>query len=120
MKRIAILLCVLSVAGCAGSGSRQSVKNQIDKELDAAVKVETTPSKQEEVNNALLPPLAVPGRKTGEAPAETQFDLVVSNTPAQPATDSTHNKMAIRFISHSRSWSHQAHRSPRASQTWLW
>jgi len=83
MKRIAILLCVLSVAGCAGSGSRQSVKNQIDKELDAAVKVETTPSKQEEVNNALLPPLAVPGRKTEEAPAETKFDLVVSNTPAQ-------------------------------------
>ena len=83
MKRIAILLCALSIAGCAGSGSRQSVKNQIDKELDAAVKVETTPSKQEEVNNALLPPLAVPGRKTGEAPAETKFDLVVSNTPAQ-------------------------------------
>ena len=83
MKRIAILLCVLSVAGCAGSGSRQSVKNQIDKELDAAVKVEATPSKQEEVNNALLPPLAVPGRKTEEAPAETKFDLVVSNTPAQ-------------------------------------
>ena len=83
MKRIAILLCVLSVAGCAGSGSRQSVKNQIDKELDAAVKVETTPSKQEEVNNALLPPLAVPGRKTDETPAETKFDLVVSNTPAQ-------------------------------------
>ena len=83
MKRIAILLCALSIAGCAGSGSRQSVKNQIDKELDAAVKVETTPSKQEEVNNALLPPLAVPGRKTEEAPAETKFDLVVSNTPAQ-------------------------------------
>jgi len=35
------------------------------------------------VNNALLPPLAVPGRKTEEAPAETKFDLVVSNTPAQ-------------------------------------
>ena len=83
MKRIAILLCVLSVAGCAGSGSRQSVKNQIDKELDAAVKVDATPSKQDEVNNALLPPLAVPGRKTDETPAETKFDLVVSNTPAQ-------------------------------------
>ena len=83
MKRIFILLCMLSIAGCAGSGSRQSVKNQIDKELDAAVGVEAAPSKQEEVNNALLPPLAVPGRKTEEAPAETKFDLVVSNTPAQ-------------------------------------
>lgn len=84
MKRIIILLCVLFVSACATSGSKQAVKNEITSQMDAAVKSSVQPSKQEEVNNALLPPLAAPTEKgDGGAPVEAKFDLAVSNTPAQ-------------------------------------
>lgn len=84
MKRIIILLCVLFVSACATSGSKQAVKNEITNQMDAAVKNATQPSKQEEVNNALLPPLVAPTEKTDAgAPVEAKFDLAVSNTPAQ-------------------------------------
>jgi len=84
MKRIIILLCVLFVSACATSGSKQAVKNEITNQMDAAVKNATQPSKQEEVNNALLPPLVAPTEKAdGGAPVEAKFDLAVSNTPAQ-------------------------------------
>ncbi len=83
MKRIFILLCILSIAGCASGGGKQSVKNQINTELDAAAKNSAKPSKQEEVNNALLPPLSSPATKADGMPVEAKFDLVVNNTPAQ-------------------------------------
>lgn len=84
MKRIIILLCVLFVSACATSGSKQAVKNEITNQMDAAVKNAAQPSKQEEVNNALLPPLVAPTEKTDAgAPVEAKFDLAVSNTPAQ-------------------------------------
>jgi MSHA biogenesis protein MshL len=84
MKRIIILLCVLFVSACATGGSKQAVKNEITNQMDAAVKNAAQPSKQEEVNNALLPPLVAPTEKTDAgAPVEAKFDLAVSNTPAQ-------------------------------------
>lgn len=84
MKRIIILLCVLFVSACATSGSKQAVKNEITNQMDAAVKNAAQPSKQEEVNNALLPPLVAPtGKADAGAPVEAKFDLAVSNTPAQ-------------------------------------
>lgn len=84
MKRIIILLCVLFVSACATSGSKQAVKNEITNQMDAAVKNAAQPSKQEEVNNALLPPLVAPTEKADAgAPVEAKFDLAVSNTPAQ-------------------------------------
>lgn len=84
MKRIIILLCVLFVSACATGGSKQAVKNEITNQMDAAVKNSAQPSKQEEVNNALLPPLVAPADKAdGGAPVEAKFDLAVSNTPAQ-------------------------------------
>jgi MSHA biogenesis protein MshL len=84
MKRIIILLCVLFVSACATGGSKQAVKNEITNQMDAAVKNAAQPSKQEEVNNALLPPLVAPTDKTDAgAPVEAKFDLAVSNTPAQ-------------------------------------
>lgn len=84
MKRIIILLCVLFISACATGGSKQAVKNEITNQMDAAVKNSAQPSKQEEVNNALLPPLVAPADKAdGGAPVEAKFDLAVSNTPAQ-------------------------------------
>ncbi len=83
MKRIFILLCMLSIAGCASNGAKQSVKNEINTELEAAAKDSAKPSKQEEVNNALLPPLSAPTPQADGAPVEAKFDLVVNNTPAQ-------------------------------------
>ncbi|MDO8312571.1 MAG: secretin N-terminal domain-containing protein [Sideroxyarcus sp.] len=83
MKRIFILLCMLSIAGCASNGAKQSVKNEINTELETAAKDSAQPSKQEEVNNALLPPLAVTPPQADSLPVEAKFDLVVNNTPAQ-------------------------------------
>lgn len=83
MKRIFILLCMLFLSACASGGSKQAVKNEINTQMDLAAKNSVEPSKQEEVNNALLPPLATPSEKLDAAPVEAKFDLAVSNTPAQ-------------------------------------
>jgi len=83
MKRIVILLCVLSLSACASSASKDAVKKEIGTQMEAAVNNSTQPSKQDEVNNALLPPLATPAEKSDGAPVEAKFDLAVSNTPAQ-------------------------------------
>jgi MSHA biogenesis protein MshL len=83
MKRIFVMLCLLSVAGCASTGA-SSVKQSIDAEMDVVAKERALPSKQDEVNNALLPPLAMPLQAAdGKMVAEAKFDLVVNNTPAQ-------------------------------------
>ena len=82
MKRLFVVLSLLFLAGCASSES-SSVKNKISMEMDAVVKESARPSKQEEVNNALLPPLAVPPPNADGASVEAKFDLVVNNTPAQ-------------------------------------
>ncbi len=83
MKRTIILLCLLTVAGCSSSGSKQNVANEINRELGVAARANVKPSKQDEVNAALLPPLTVPQTKLDSKPAEPKFDLVVNNTPAQ-------------------------------------
>jgi MSHA biogenesis protein MshL len=83
MKRLFILLCVLFVSGCASGGSKQAVKNEIKNQMDAAVKNSVQPSKQAEVDHALLPPVATGAGKAETATVESRFDLAVSNTPAQ-------------------------------------
>ncbi len=83
MKRLFILLSILSIAGCAASASKQSVKSEIDKELKADAKGSVKSNKQEEVNKALLPPLSAAALKADGKPVEAKFDLVVNNTPAQ-------------------------------------
>jgi MSHA biogenesis protein MshL len=82
MKRSVVMLCLLSLAGCASNGTG-SVKNKISMEMDAVARQSAQPSRQEEVNNALLPPLAAPAPSTEGMSAEAKFDLVVNNTPAQ-------------------------------------
>jgi len=84
MKRLVFLLCVLLLSACATDGAKQGVKNEIKAQMDIAAQSSAQPSKQDEVDNALLPPLAVaPADNTNGAPVEAKFDLAVSNTPAQ-------------------------------------
>ncbi len=82
MKRSLVVLCLLSLAGCASTGTG-SVKNKIGMEMDEIARQSAQPSRQEEVNNALLPPLAAPAPSAEGISAEAKFDLVVNNTPAQ-------------------------------------
>ncbi len=82
MRRLLVVLYLLSLVGCASSAS-SSVKNKISMEMDAVARESARPSKQEEVNNALLPPLVVPTPSADGTPVEAKFDLVVNNTPAQ-------------------------------------
>jgi len=83
MKVILILLSILTLAGCASAPPKQSVKEQINSEMDEAVNASVKPSKQEEVNAALLPPLATQAPVADGASVEAKFDLSVNNTPAQ-------------------------------------
>jgi MSHA biogenesis protein MshL len=83
MKRLAILLCVLFLSACAGSGSKKTTKEEIGAQMDAAVQSYAQPIKQEDVNNALLPPLSKPLEATEGISVEAKFDMAVSNTPAQ-------------------------------------
>ncbi len=83
MKHLFFLLALLLLSGCASDGSQRAVKAQINSELEVAARESTQPSKQEEVDNALLPPLAAPAPKAENISTEAKFDLVVSNTPAQ-------------------------------------
>ncbi|MDH2916917.1 MAG: secretin N-terminal domain-containing protein [Gallionella sp.] len=83
MKWITGMMLLLLVGGCASSGPKQDVANKINTELDAAVKESAAPSKQEDVNKALLPPLSAPMPQADNASTEAKFDLVVNNTPAQ-------------------------------------
>ncbi len=79
MRRLFIVLSLFAITGCATGGAGQGVKNQIDAELDTAVKAST----QTEVYDALLPPMPAPSASADAASAEAKFDLSVSNTPAQ-------------------------------------
>ena len=79
MRQIFIVLSMFAFAGCATNGASQNVKQQIDTELDAAVKAST----QTEVNDALLPPLPAAAVPADSAASEAKFDLSVNNTPAQ-------------------------------------
>jgi MSHA biogenesis protein MshL len=79
MRQIFIVLSLFAFAGCATNGASQNVKNQIDTELDAAVKAST----QTEVYDALLPPLPAAAVPADSAASEAKFDLSVNNTPAQ-------------------------------------
>jgi len=83
MKRIFILLSVLFISACASSSAKQGVKNEIGAQMDAAANNSVQPSKQDEVDHALLPPVSSPVSQVDETSVEPKFDLAVSNTPAQ-------------------------------------
>jgi MSHA biogenesis protein MshL len=80
--RITLWLGVLLLmAGCATPRSQDQVADSIQREMNQAVE-SAQPSKPEEVNNALLPPLAVGMPNMDNKSLDTKFDLTVNNTPA--------------------------------------
>ena len=80
--RITLWLGVLLLAGCATSSGRNQTADSIQREMNQAAQDSAQPSKPEEVNNALLPPLAVGMPKVDNKSLDTKFDLTVNNTPA--------------------------------------
>ena len=82
--RVSIWLCagLLLLAGCAAPATRNQTADAIQREMNQAVQGTVKPSRMDEVNNALLPPLTVGLPKVKNKPLEARFDLVVNNTPA--------------------------------------
>ncbi len=82
--RITLWLGVLLLlAGCATPKSQNQTADAIQREMNQAAQNSAQPSKPEEVNNALLPPLAVGMPKVDNKSLDTKFDLTVNNTPVQ-------------------------------------
>lgn len=82
MKRVSVLLTVLLLSACATGGNPKNLAaEKINQEMDAAVASHEA-AKQEAVNQALLPPLAV-ATQSDNKPPETRFDLAVNSTPAK-------------------------------------
>lgn len=83
MKKMTGLLALLLLSACATeSGIKGSAANKIKGEMDAAAGKEQT-KPEVAVNQALLPPLAVPLNTGSAKPAEARFDMAVNGTPAQ-------------------------------------
>ena len=83
MNRVSGLLLVLLLSACAaGGGPKNEAAEKIKQEMDAAAAPREA-AKQESVDQALLPPLAIPAPQTDSKPLETKFDLTVNNTAAK-------------------------------------
>ena len=80
--RTMLLLGVLLLAGCAATRSNNQVADSIQHEMNQAAQNSARPSKADEVNNALLPPLAMGIPKADGKSLDTKFDLAVNNVPA--------------------------------------
>ena len=80
--KITLLLGVLLLAGCAAPRSNDQIAESIQHEMNQAAQNSAQPSKPDEVNNALLPPLAMGMPKVDSKSLDTKFDLTVNNTPA--------------------------------------
>lgn len=83
MKQLFVLMLLLFLAACSSPGIKTETVVRINKEMDALVNESTTPSKQNAVNNALLPPLMTAQPKVESGQLELRFDLTVNNTPAK-------------------------------------
>ena len=81
--RAMLWLGVLLLAGCAATRSNNQVADSIQHEMNQAVQNSAQPSKPDEVNNALLPPLAMGMPNVDTKSLDTKFDLTVNNTPAR-------------------------------------
>ncbi|MBI5889663.1 MAG: secretin N-terminal domain-containing protein [Nitrosomonadales bacterium] len=82
MKRALGLSALLLLSACASSGNKNLAADRINQEMDAAVAAPVA-AKPEAVDQALLPPLAVPNAQADDKPTETKFDLSVNSTPAK-------------------------------------
>jgi MSHA biogenesis protein MshL len=73
---------LLLLAGCATPKNQNQTADSIRREMNQAAQDSAQPSKPEDVNSALLPPLAVGMPKVDSKSLDTKFDLTVNNTPA--------------------------------------
>lgn len=80
--RTTLWLMVLMLAGCAAPRSNNQITDSIQHEMNQAAQNSARPSKADEVNNALLPPLAMGMPRVDSKSLDTKFDLTVNNTPA--------------------------------------
>lgn len=80
--RTTLWLGVLLLAGCAAPRSNNQIADSIQHEMNQAVQNSAHPSKPDEVNNALLPPLEMGMPRVDSKSLDTKFDLTVNNTPA--------------------------------------
>jgi len=80
--RTTLWLGMLLLAGCAAPRSNNQIADSIQHEMNQAVQNSAHPSKPDEVNNALLPPLEMGMPKVDSKSLDTKFDLTVNNTPA--------------------------------------
>ena len=80
--RTRLWLVVLMLAGCAAPRSNNQIADSIQHEMNQAAQNSARPSKADEVNNALLPPLAMGMPRVDSKSLDTKFDLTVNNTPA--------------------------------------
>ena len=77
-----MLALVVFFSGCSSPGKRDTTADAIRHEMDADAQVTSKANKLDEVNNALIPPLAVAMPKVDNKLTEIRFDLSVNNTPA--------------------------------------
>jgi MSHA biogenesis protein MshL len=80
--RITLWLGTLLLVGCASTGGHDQAADAIQREMNQAAQASAQPSKPEEVNNALMPPLAVGMPNMESKSLDTKFDLTVNNVPA--------------------------------------
>ena len=82
MRRALWILALAGMSACTAPNPKNTTADTIRREMDAAAQESAKPSKQDAVNNALLPPLSVTMPKMDGKSLETRFDLTVNNTPA--------------------------------------
>ncbi len=83
MKRLYLVLLLLFLVACSSPNIKTGTDVRINKEMDALVSESASPSKQDAVNSALLPPLTIPQPKIESGQLDPHFDLSVNNTPAK-------------------------------------
>lgn len=74
-------VAALLLAGCATHSGKSQTADAIRQEMNQAAQDSVQPSKPDEVNNALLPPLTLGMPRVDNKPLEARFDLSVNNTP---------------------------------------
>ncbi len=82
MKKLVLLLLLFTAACQTPPQKHPTTLDQINTELDSAVRTNEKLNATDAVNRALLPPLVVDIPITSARPVEPKFDLVVNNAPA--------------------------------------
>lgn len=83
MKQMLLILPLLMLSACSSTlKGHNATADAIKNEMDAVVQSRANANKSNAVNDALLPPLALPMSALDTKPLETRFDLSVNNTPA--------------------------------------